>query len=57
MTKQRAMGIIQDLINDDLECMDLGDVQDKLFQFMDEMEIRELGFGWILDGDEDGEEE
>ena len=56
MTKQRAMGIIQGFINDDLECMDLGDVQDKLFQFMDEMEIRELGFGWILDGDE-GEEE
>ena len=53
MTKQRAIGIIQGFINDDLECMDLGDVQDKLFQFMDEQEIRELGFGWILDGEEE----
>ena len=53
MTKQRAMNIIRGLIDDDLECMDPGDVVDKMFSFMDEQEIRELGYAYLLDGEDE----
>ena len=50
MTKQRAVQILTAYIDDDIEGMaDLDDVQDKLLSFMDEREIHELGYSWILD--------
>ena len=54
MTKQRAIKIIQDYVNNDYEAsQDIGYITDALFAVADELEIRELGFGWIFDDDEE----
>ena len=54
MTKKRAMEIIRDYVNNDFEAScDTDYIQDALFAVADEQEIRELGFGWVLDKEED----
>ena len=55
MTKQQAIKIFQAYVNNDYEASgDRGYITDALFAVADEYEIRELGFGWVLD-DEDYE--
>ena len=56
MTKQQVIRIFQDYVNNDYEASgDLGYITDALFAVADEHEIRELGFGWIFDGDSEEE--
>ena len=55
MTKQQVIRIFQNYVNNDYEASgDVGYITDALFAVADEHEIRELGFGWVLD-DEDSE--
>ena len=54
MTKQRLLKIFQSYVENDYEAADRGYIADALFAVADEYEIRELGFGWVLD-DEDTE--
>lgn len=54
MTKQRVISILQGYVNNDFEgCCDRGYIADCLLAVADEQEIRELGFGWVLDGEGD----
>ena len=55
MTKQQVIRIFHDYVDNDYSAT--GDrfyIRDALFAVADEYEIRELGFGWVLD-DEDSE--
>ena len=55
MTRARAIDILQEYVNNDYEgCYDRGYIADCLLAVADEQEIRELGFGWVLD---EGEQE
>lgn len=57
MTKQQAIKIFHDYVMNDYAATgcDSAYIKDALFAVADEMEIRALGFGWVLDGeDEDG---
>lgn len=57
MTKQRAIEILQGYVDNDYAATsDSGYIRDTLLAVADEYEIRELGFGWALDGDDDNDE-
>ena len=53
MTKQRLLAIFQNYVENDLEGSDTGYIADALLTVADEYEIRELGFGWIIYGEEE----
>ena len=54
MTKQQVIHIFQEYVNNDYAATcDSGYIRDALFAVADEHEIRELGFGWVLDGEGD----
>ena len=56
MTKQQVIKIFQNYVDNDYQATgDMGYVKDALFAVANEHEIRELGFGWVLD-DEDTED-
>jgi len=57
MTKQQVLRIFHDYVDNDYNAS--GDrcyVRDALLAVADEYEIRAMGFGWILDEDEEFEE-
>ena len=50
MTKKQIIKIFQAYVNTDyMECGDKYKIRDKLLAIADEYEIRELGFGWVLE--------
>lgn len=52
MTKNQILKIFQAYVENDYQASgDIGYVKDALFAVADEYEIREMGFGWILDED------
>lgn len=53
MTKNQILKIFQAYVDNDYQAAsDIGYIKDALFAVADEYEIREMGFGWVLD-DED----
>ena len=53
MTKNQILKIFQAYVNNDYEASgNIDYVKDALLAVADEYEIREMGFGWVLD-DED----
>lgn len=56
MTKQQVIRIFQAYVENDYEASDRGYIADALLAVADEYEIRELGFGWVLDN-EDSEDD
>lgn len=52
MTKQQMIKIFQNYVENDYEASDKDYITDALFAVADEYEIRELGFGWVLDDEE-----
>jgi hypothetical protein len=58
MTKQQVLKIFHDYVDNDYNAS--GDryyVKDALLAVADEYEIRAMGFGWILDDDDEEDEE
>ena len=54
MTKQRAIRILREYIENNVqETGDINYIKDCLLSVADEYEIRELGFGWVLDKDDE----
>jgi len=51
VTKQQIIKIFQNYVLNDYEASSREYIEDALFAVADEYEIRELGFGWVLDED------
>lgn len=52
MSKSQILKIFQAYVDNDYKATgDMGYVRDALLAVADEYEIREMGFGWVLDED------
>ena len=53
MTKNQILKIFQAYVDNDYQATgDIGYLKDTLLSVADEYEIREMGFGWVLDNED-----